>query len=158
MNREAQLLGEYSLAVRDSTIKRLRMVREGFEDWRPTSDSMSIGDIAQHLLDADRWLFAKLKDGNLASMKGEAGKIRLGNYATYLNLIDQLHVIGEERARIIGRLNDERLQSLCYDDRYGKEVTIWWIIVRGNLDHETHHRGQLAAYLRILDSDPLRHK
>ena len=28
---------------------------------------------------------------------------------------------------------------------------MWWIIVRGNLDHETHHRGQIAAYLRMLD-------
>jgi uncharacterized damage-inducible protein DinB len=31
-----------------------------------------------------------------------------------------------------------------------KEVTIWWIIVRGNLDHETHHRGQLSVYLKPL--------
>ena len=37
----------------------------------------------------------------------------------------------------------------------GKEVSVWWIIVRGNLDldHEIHHRGQLSSYPRaILDT------
>ena len=37
----------------------------------------------------------------------------------------------------------------------GQEVSVWWIIVRGNLDldHEIHHRGQLSSYPRaILDT------
>jgi len=34
-----------------------------------------------------------------------------------------------------------------FDERFG-ETTLWWIVVRGNLDHEIHHRGQIAAYLR----------
>ena len=43
----------------------------------------------------------------------------------------------------------ERLQLIPA----GKEVSVWWIIVRGNLDHEIHHRGQLSSYLRaILDT------
>ena len=36
------------------------------------------------------------------------------------------------------------------DPRFGESVSVWWIIVRGNLDHEIHHRGQIAAYLRAL--------
>jgi uncharacterized damage-inducible protein DinB len=37
------------------------------------------------------------------------------------------------------------------DDRFGGEVTLWWTIVRGNLEHEAHHRGQIAVYLRIVN-------
>jgi uncharacterized damage-inducible protein DinB len=35
------------------------------------------------------------------------------------------------------------------DSRFG-EVTVWWVIVRGNLDHEIHHRGFIGAYLKML--------
>ena len=27
----------------------------------------------------------------------------------------------------------------------------WWLILRANLDHEIHHRGALAVYLRVLN-------
>jgi uncharacterized damage-inducible protein DinB len=42
------------------------------------------------------------------------------------------------------------MQSKIYDDRFNDEVSIEWIILRGNLDHEIHHRGQIAVYLRML--------
>lgn len=41
-------------------------------------------------------------------------------------------------------------KSTIFDKRFGKKVTIWWIIIRGNLDHEIHHRGQLSVYLKLL--------
>ena len=42
------------------------------------------------------------------------------------------------------------MKSIIYDDRYNDMVSIEWVILRGNLDHEIHHRGQIAAYLRVL--------
>ena len=42
----------------------------------------------------------------------------------------------------------ERLQLIPA----GQEVSVWWIIVRGNLDHEIHHRGQLSYLRAILDT------
>jgi uncharacterized damage-inducible protein DinB len=41
---------------------------------------------------------------------------------------------------------------LVFDDRFGCQVSVWWVIVRGNLEHEAQHRGQVASYLRILGS------
>jgi uncharacterized damage-inducible protein DinB len=60
---------------------------------------------------------------------------------------------GEQRARLLLTLTDSFLDSPMSDDRFG-EVTVWWVIVRGNLDHEAHHRGQLALYLRIIQDHP----
>jgi len=37
-----------------------------------------------------------------------------------------------------------------WDDRFCNLVRIEWIIFRGNIDHEIHHRGQVAAYLPVL--------
>jgi len=36
------------------------------------------------------------------------------------------------------------------DSRFNGYVSVLWIVLRGNLDHEVHHRGQLASYLRVL--------
>ena len=41
------------------------------------------------------------------------------------------------------------------DDRFGGDVSLWWVVVRGNLDHEAHHRGQLATLLRIIEDQGL---
>lgn len=38
-----------------------------------------------------------------------------------------------------------------FDQRFGGEVSVWWIVMRGNLEHESHHRGQVAAYVRALE-------
>jgi uncharacterized damage-inducible protein DinB len=51
----------------------------------------------------------------------------------------------------LGSLEKEKMGTKIYDDRFDKDVSIEWIILRGNLDHEIHHRGQLAVYLRTLN-------
>jgi len=45
----------------------------------------------------------------------------------------------------------EELARRIPDDHYGGiDSSIWWILVRANLDHEIHHRGAPAVYLRVL--------
>jgi uncharacterized damage-inducible protein DinB len=144
-------LAELSQAVRESTVARLPRVGRGFENWRPGPDAMSFADIARHLVDADEWLFKKLRQPELAPIKGEAGLIDLSDFDKYLDLITELERIGGKRTELLAGLSDSRLSELIFDARFNGEVSIWWLIVRGNLDHETHHRGQIAAFLRILN-------
>ena len=42
------------------------------------------------------------------------------------------------------------LSQLVFDSRFNGYVSVLWIVLRGNLDHEVHHGGQLASYLRLL--------
>ncbi|MBN1682093.1 hypothetical protein JW865_00900 [Candidatus Bathyarchaeota archaeon] len=51
---------------------------------------------------------------------------------------------------MIIELSQNDYSRKIYDSRFNDNVTVWWIIVRGNLDYEIHHRGQLVAYHRIL--------
>ena len=147
---ESLRLAQLSIAVRESTIKRLLQVPDGFEGWRPTEASLSFADIAQHLIDADNWLFQKLQTPDLSPLQGQAGLVDVPNRAVFDGLIDKLREIGERRKIFIESLTEDDLSRRIFDSRFGGEVEVWWIIVRGNLDHETHHRGQVAAYLRMV--------
>ncbi len=150
MISESEKLAEFAAAVRDSTIKRLKQVPAGKENWRITPEAMSIAEIAYHLIEADEWLIKKIENEDLESMQGKTGTIMIDDNLEFLDLINRLQKSGEKRCSFIKELNKSKLQSTIFDKRFGKEVTIWWIIVRGNLDHETHHRGQLSAYLKPL--------
>jgi uncharacterized damage-inducible protein DinB len=149
---ESVRLAQLSIAVRDSTLKRLLQVPDSFESWRPTEASLSFADIVQHLIDADNWLFQKLQTPELLPLQGQAGLVSVHNRAVFDDLVEQLREIGERRKIFIESLTEDDLSRRIFDSRFGGEGEVWWIIARGNLDHETHHRGQVAAYLRIVGS------
>jgi uncharacterized damage-inducible protein DinB len=152
MNSYSEQLLKLSQAVRTSTIERLIKVPTGKENWRISTDSMSFADIAAHLIDTDEWLIKQIKKKNLKPILGKAGSVEIGTYTDFIALIDNLKISGERRADFIGKLNETDLQEKIFDERFGKEVSVWWIIVRGNLDHEIHHRGQISAYLRAIET------
>jgi len=141
-------IADFSKAVRGSTIKRLQLIPSGYENWNISENAMSIADIAQHLVDTDTWLFKKLVNHHLEPITGKAGSTNIRRRSEYDAIIDKLKETGETRYKLI--LGDLDLNQLIYDSRFNGEVTALWIILRGNLDHEIHHRGQLTAYIRVL--------
>jgi len=149
---EGQRLAEFSSAVRGSTLKRLHAVPSGCENWRSRPEAMSFAELAQHLIDCDRWLFRKIQD---ASLEPVTGGVRLAADQTadqFRRLCQTLDDLGQQRAELLASLSDVALERVLPDRRFGGEVSLWWIIVRGNLDHEIHHRGQIAAYLPLANS------
>lgn len=147
-------LAELARAVRESTLVRLRRVPPGRENWRPVPGAMSFADVARHLIETDEWLFRKLRERDLAPIAGEAGAIRVDGPAEWEELLALLERSGRRRVELLDEMEPERLDERIPDARFGGEVSVWWIIVRGNLDHEAHHRGQLAVYLRIVEAQP----
>jgi uncharacterized damage-inducible protein DinB len=147
---EGARLARFSEAVRESSLKRLRVVPDGYENWRPAPKAMSFADIAQHLINADNWLFKMLDLKNLIPIVGKPGLVEVTHRSQYLKLLDELRQTGVHRSQLLKSITPDQLSEMIFDHRYGKEVSVWWIIVRGNLDHEIHHRGQIATYLRIL--------
>jgi uncharacterized damage-inducible protein DinB len=155
MTTEAQYLAAWSAAVRESTLKRLRRVPEGHENWRLSPQAMSFADLAQHVIDSDAWLFRKLADRSLEPMVGHAGISHITARSQYLDLLTCLHILGADRERLISGFTADQLAETVFDRRFGGEVTVWWVLVRGNLDHEVHHRGQISVYLRAAGIPPL---
>jgi len=114
---------------------------------------MSFADLAHHILEADLWLFRKLSDRTIEPIQGRAGSITISGRQEYTELLRRLENTGLQRSELIGGLSQEELNQPINDQRFGGEVTVWWVIVRGNLDHEVHHRGQIATYLRMAHID-----
>ena len=148
-----QLLSSFSHAVRKSTLKRLRQIPPSKENWRLTPNAMSIAEHAKHLIDADNWLFAKLENPGLNSMVGEAYSFSCESREKYEELLDELVYNGKARDALLSSITEAALQEQIYDDRFKGKVSVWWLIMRGNIDHEIHHRGQLAACIRFLTDD-----
>ncbi len=149
-DRDGQRLARLADAVRSSTIKRLVAFPHGSENWRPVESALSVGEIAEHILDADLWLIRKLREPGLKPFVAEIQPQRLFNRAEFELIIDRLRSIGAERAEMLARFSDDKLCEHIDDQRFGGDVELWWLIVRGNLDHEIHHRGQLAVYLNVM--------
>ncbi|MEE9553814.1 MAG: DinB family protein [candidate division Zixibacteria bacterium] len=141
-------LAEFAWAVRESSLKRLRKVPSGKENWRVAPDAMSFADTIRHLIDVDKWLFKQLEK-SIPAMKGEAAVENIKNRDEYDVLLSEFETAGKKREELLRNLPNSRFSDIVYDERFGK-VTVWWVIVRGNLDHEIHHRGQIAAYLRMV--------
>jgi uncharacterized damage-inducible protein DinB len=153
MNDQALELAEWSRAVRESSLKRLRTVPTGSENWRPVADAMSFGDLAHHIVEADEWLFRKLEARALEPIVGHAGAVTITTREQYMQLLRDLEKSGTKRAQLVAGFSDEQLRERVDDRRFGGRVTVWWIVVRGNIDHEIHHRGQISAYLRMAGID-----
>lgn len=143
-------LRRFSDAVRESTLKRLRRVPAGYHDWRPVPDMLSFTDNANHILELDRYLFDRLSGMEVEPVREVVPSTVKITAVEYQTIIEDLVESGKKRAAVIERLSPEELRCPCRDVRYEGEITLWWLIARGCLDHEAHHRGQMVAMLRIL--------
>lgn len=145
-----KLLIDFCKAVRESTLKRFKAVPEGYENWRISKNALSFAEIAKHLIESDDWTVKKINDPAIKSILPEKGSIENCSIEKFKALILTLELSLERKINFINSLDREKMESKIYDDRFNEEVSIEWIILRGNIDHEIHHRGQIAVYLRML--------
>ena len=148
-----KLLIDFCRVVRDSTIKRLKVVPEGFENWSISNNALSFAEIAKHLIESDDWTIKKIKDPAIKSILAEKGSLENCSKEEFNALILKLEKCLDRKVELINSLDKEKMESKIYDDRFNGEVSIEWIILRGNIDHEIHHRGQIAVYLRVLKDE-----
>jgi uncharacterized damage-inducible protein DinB len=148
MNNETLL--DFCKVVRGSTLKRLNAVPEGYENWRVSKNSLSFAEIAKHLIELDDWTIRKINEPTIQSILPEKGSADNCNREQFNALIARLEKSLQRKIEFFGSLSEDMMQKKIYDDRFDDEVSIEWIILRGNLDHEIHHRGQIAVYLRML--------
>ena len=147
---EIELLTEFCRSVRGSTIKRLELVPEGYENWKVSPGALSFAETAKHIIDLDYWLLNKIKNPNTKSIETETAIIKNCNKEEYRKLIKDLKEILGKKIDLIKTLDADKLKEKLYDDSYNSEVSLVWLILRRNIDHEIHHRGQIATYLRVL--------
>jgi uncharacterized damage-inducible protein DinB len=149
MNKE--LLKTFMKAVRQSTLKRLMKVPEGYEHWKISKGALSFAEVAKHLIDIDEWLINKIKNPELKSTETQTAVMKECGREKFLRLIEGLKKTLDEKLNLIDGLREDELERKIYDDSYDTEMSLAMFILRRNIDHEIHHRGQLAVYLRVIE-------
>lgn len=149
------MLTDFCKDVRDSTLERLKIVPEGYENWCISKNSLSFAEIASHLIDTDKWLINKINDPTIKSIIAVKGSLKDCSREDFNSLILGLEKSLERKIELINSFDKEKMKCKINDDRFNSEVSIEWIILRGNIDHEIHHRGQIAVYLRALEDEQI---
>ncbi len=149
-----QRLAEFSFEIRKLTLKRLQEIPEGFINWRLNNTAMSFADIVQHLLNVDELLFGLIisKEKQYQWKLGSEEPHLVVKRPTYDAMVKKLIEFQQERYTVINSLDDSRMDEKIIDENE-KKITFWWFIIRQVLEHEIYHRGQLAAYLKVLKGE-----
>ena len=149
---DKELLKDFMKAVRQSTLKRLLKVPECYEHWKISKDPLSFAEVAKHLIDIDEWLVNKIRNHELKSIETQTAVMKECSREKFLELVEGLKKSLDEKLNLIEGLGRNELDGKIYDDGYDTEMTLAMFILRRNLDHEIHHRGQLAVYLRVIEN------
>jgi uncharacterized damage-inducible protein DinB len=138
----------FASAVRESSVKRFRLVRPEHYQWRPRPDLLSFVDVLQHLVDADHWLF-DLLDGKPAT-EGVVISPGDADAQAWDALLREFIQLGTKRRDRIGTFNGHDFAQRQFDLGRRGLFSLSQLILRCNIDHEIHHRGALQLSLRLL--------
>jgi uncharacterized damage-inducible protein DinB len=131
-----------------TTRRILERVPDDDPDWKPHPKSFSIAHLAQLLAWMPGWTTNALTQTKLDL--SQAGSYSNQNTTALLDLFDKN--VAEARAAI-AKATDQDYDvpwSLTMGDRV--LMTMPRIgVVRQNISHMSHHRGQMSVYLRLLD-------
>ena len=152
-----QRLAEFSSEIRKITLKRLEEVPEGFMNWQLNNIAMSFAHIIQHIIDVDE-LFFGLTTSESKQFQWKLGSeepnqiVESSNYGA---MIAKLKAYQHKRHTIISAFDAIKMNDKVADEN-GNKTTFWWFIMRKVLEHEIYHRGQIAAYLKVLKGESIK--
>ena len=153
MNAEqAKFLTEYltGLIERESaaTAKVLAAVPDSGKDYKPDPKSRSAWELATHLATSDVWFLQSILDGAFA-WNPDAAKQAQEQFKSVADVVAFYKREVPARLAAVRALPADKLTRTV--DFFGmKEPGAWYLGFANN--HSTHHRGQLASYLRAMGS------
>lgn len=135
---------EYYENLRKRTLRVIKCIPPDKMDWTHTAGKFSFADLIRHLAATERFMFAETVQGNKSIYPGHEKD--LADDWDVVRFLNDMHV---ESMQIFSRLTDEDLQKKCLTPN-DAPITIWkWL--RALAEHEIHHRGQIYAYLGMLE-------
>lgn len=135
---------------KDNTLRVLKNLRNEDFGWKPHEKSMTVGQLANHIVELHNWVdFALTKD----VFDFEKDYVP-SNINTFEGLIEVLNNDFEKNKKIIESM-DENVVFEQWTLQSGQHI-IAQLPKTGALrfiitNHLIHHRGQLTVYMRMLD-------
>lgn len=137
-------LGYYD-NLRKRTLNVIECIPPDKMDWTHTAGKFTFADLIRHLASSERFMFAETVRGNKSIYPGHEKDLADGA-GDVLRFFSEMH---EESMEIFRRLTDEDLRGKCITPD-NSPITVWkWL--RALAEHEIHHRGQIYAYLGMLE-------
>lgn len=137
-----------------TTRKVLANLDDGKLGWKPHDKSMSMGDLATHLINIPGWAGITLNADSfdVNPPGGEAYREpAITSKAQALELFDKK--VAEARAAIAGASDEVMMQPWSLLSGGETIFTMPKVVVLRSfvLNHNVHHRGQMSVYLRLND-------
>lgn len=153
-NAYANQLAELSWEIRDKSLEIMEDFPEGSMNWRLNNKAMSLAHIAKHLVIVDELFLEMLQAGEKTYKWHMASKEphRKVEKEDFEELKQRLQELQKERHAIIQAMDEKTLDEKVTGE-LGEQSSVWWFIMQKLIEHEIYHRGQLAAYLKILQGE-----
>ncbi len=131
--------------LRSRTVGVINCIPPDKMDWTHTAGKFTFADLIRHLAATERFVFAETVQNKKSIFPGHENHFADG----YDEVRQFLNEMREESMQIFSRLTDEDLQKKCLTPN-DTPITVWkWL--RALTEHEIHHRGQIYAYLEMLE-------
>jgi uncharacterized damage-inducible protein DinB len=129
--------------VRSRTLKVAELVPADRIEWAPADGAMTFGDLIRHLAMIERWMFVENVFGRPSRYASHGRELADGRDA----VIALLRAMHADTLRELGTLTDADLDRPATTPA-GAPLAAWkWL--RGMVEHEAHHRGQIYLMLRL---------
>lgn len=148
-SEDLALLAEQS---RKRTIKKLKEIPDGLENWRLNRKTPSFAEITQHLLEIDNVLLHLQETGFFKWKKGKIDPSKQYTTEEFKAIFEQLAAVGEQRRQMIASLTKEDLERKVVNKDKG-EMSMEWFIMKNIIQHETYHSGQLSANIKMFKEE-----
>jgi uncharacterized damage-inducible protein DinB len=151
----SELLAGYKRAIRGRTLEVLKKVPEDKLNWFPVAGVLSLGQLIHHIGQADMaWGKVLNREWGLEEFLERRRQMDLveviGDVESLTDELEGLEITHQALLTWISNQSDEDLETIY--DGAGMKATAREIIL-GLGEHESHHRGQIATYLRLLEVD-----
>ncbi len=123
--------------------------------WAPDAKALTLGQLLRHLHMSEAGLVDVLRTGKWWYLEERIGPQLTDYVGPATNKDAEIAKLEEVHAATIAFLRDapeEVLEREYRSERLNRALKGWAIIL-GTAEHESHHRGQVATYLRLL-GDP----
>jgi uncharacterized damage-inducible protein DinB len=129
--------------VRSRTLKVAELVPADKIDWAPAEGAMTFGDLIRHLAVVERWMFVENVFGRPSRYASHGRELADGRDAV-LSFLRDLHA---DSMRELSTLTDADLDRRATTPGGQSLAVSKWL--RGMVEHEAHHRGQIYLMLRL---------
>ena len=143
MNSRVQEFIRYWDNVRSRTVKVAALVPADRIEWAPTEGAMTFGDLIRHLAVVERWMFVENVFGRPSRYASHGRELADGRDA----VLAFLHRMHAETLIELARLTDADLDREATTPAGKPLMVSKWL--RGMVEHEAHHRGQIYLMLRL---------